>query len=87
MELERKTPIYTAQDFKDGRVEQEYGELLRVGLAETVPWEEGGFGPGTKGIRVTERGRRIQELAYLIIADFAGQISSAASEGGSNVKR
>ena len=79
MMLEHKTPIYTAQDVKDGRIEQEYGELVRASLAEVVPWEGDRWGPGTKGVRVTDRGRRVQELALLIIADFAGQISAAAS--------
>jgi|GEM_PF-6292768 hypothetical protein len=79
MMLEHKTPIYTAQDVRDGRIEQEYGELIRANLAEVIPWEGERWGPGTKGVRVTDRGRRVQELALLIIADFAGQISAAAS--------
>ena len=79
MDLAQKTPIYEGQEVKDGRVDREYGELLRAGLAEAIPWDQGRLGPGAKGVRVTERGRRVQELAYLIIADFAGQISAAAS--------
>jgi len=78
MDLSTKTPIYTAADIMGGRVEREYGELVRSGLAEMVPWDEGKFGAGARGVRVTERGRRVQELAYLIIADFAGQIAAAA---------
>jgi len=87
MDLAQKTPIYEAREFKGGRVEREYGELLRAGLAEAVPWDEGRFGTGAKGIRVTERGRRVQELAYLIIADFAGQISAAGNAAGSTAQR
>jgi hypothetical protein len=48
--------------------------------------DERGLGPGAKGVRVTERGRRVQELAYLIIADFAGQLSAAARSAASSPK-
>jgi hypothetical protein len=87
MGLAEKTPIYKEEDWKDGRVEREYGEILRAGLAEAIPWgEERGLGPGAKGVRVAERGRRVQELAYLIIADFAGQLSAAARSAASPAK-
>lgn len=51
MRLEHKTPIYTAQDVRDGRIVQEYGELIRAHLAEVIPWKGERWGPGTKGVR------------------------------------
>lgn len=83
MDLTRGQPIYTVEDISSGRVDREYGELFSAGLAELKPWDETRSGPGSKIVRVTERGRRTQELAYLIIADFAGQISAAASASDS----
>jgi hypothetical protein len=79
MDLTRGQPIYTADDMRSGRVDREYGELFKAGQAELIPWDETKFGAGAKSVRVTEQGRRTQELAFLIIADFAGQIAAAAS--------
>ena len=78
MDLSRGQPIYTADDIRGGRVDREYGELLRSGLAELRATDEGRFGPGSRMVHVTDRGRQTQELAFLIIADFAGQIAAAA---------
>jgi hypothetical protein len=87
MDLSRGQPIYTADDIRSGRVDHEYGELVKSGLAELQVADVGRFGDGAKMVHVTERGRQTQELAYLLIADFAGQIAAAAKSAADSDRK
>jgi hypothetical protein len=79
MYLSRAFPIYEAKDsVAGGRVDLENGELIKADLAKLEPADETRFGHGARMVRVTERGRQTQELVFVIIADFAGQIVAAA---------